>query len=113
MGIAISRYLRLTGLLGRSYIDDDYYLGTHLRDYAYQGWEAKIIVAPIPATLEVGLRADGYQQEYYQNGNVETLTSFTVGVSIASGSTCGSTPTTSSSSFAARSTPTSTTTWCC
>jgi hypothetical protein len=80
MHINITKYLRLTGMYGQGYINDGF-LYDGKTDYRYSGWEVKIMAAPIPETLELGVRADSYTYEYSLNGEKEQLMSYTFGVS--------------------------------
>ncbi len=78
--IAITDYLRLSGLYGQGHIDDDFDFDEK-RDYQYSGWETKAAVAAIPKSLEFAIRIDGYNQEYAENGEPEEFVNYTFGAS--------------------------------
>jgi hypothetical protein len=80
LNVAITKYLRLTGMYGWGVIRDNF-MRNSKTDCEFYGWEAKVMVAPIPETLELGARVDYYYSELNENGETDETRSYTIGIS--------------------------------
>jgi hypothetical protein len=77
--VNIMNRVKLTGMVGKGLVLDDFDNDDKI-DYLYSGWELKAVVIVVPESLELGFRYDTYSEEYFENGAVEKLDSYTFGI---------------------------------
>ena len=77
--VNIMNRLKITGMLGRGLVLDDFDNDNKI-DYIYSGGELKAIVSIVPKSLNLGFRYDTYSEEYFENGVVEKQNSYTFGI---------------------------------
>jgi len=80
--VNIMNRLRLTGMMGRGLVLDDFDNDDKI-DYIYEGLELKAIAVVIHGKLEVGLRYDTYSEEFFENEMVDEIECYTLGLTYA------------------------------
>ena len=78
--VAILDRARLHAMFGAGSVGDEIdYDGRD--DYRFTGWDVGVVVAALPGLVDVGVRYDGYAEERYENGFIDTLHTVTAGAS--------------------------------
>jgi len=73
--------VRISGMYGAGTIKDNYD-GIGGTDYAYDGWEARVMVVAIRDVLEVGARYDCYNWDRAVVGGWTYTTAITIGANV-------------------------------
>jgi hypothetical protein len=76
--------VRLTGMTGAGYIEDDANVDDKT-DYQYRGWELKVVGVILPGRLEVGFRYDVYWDEKSESGDEKYRYHYTAGLTFLHG----------------------------